>query len=97
MLHEFHELCFTNTYMATCRLQVRSVCKWEVLPPPLQPTASAGSSGQFGVAHEQEWQVLQLQRDTAGSLWRSPSLKAGWARSIRESLLKELAQNFQQG
>jgi hypothetical protein len=74
------------------------VCKWDVQPPPLRVSegaAAAAAPGSVpGVSAESEWEVLKLQRSRDGSKWSSPSLRAGWALSIRESMLQELSQNF---
>jgi hypothetical protein len=76
-------------------LQVKSVCKWDVELPPLRASEGAAAAGKVpGVSKESEWEVLKLQRSRDGSKWSSPSLKAGWAHSIRESMLRELSQNL---
>jgi hypothetical protein len=76
------------------------VCNWEVQPPPLQPSkdaAAAAAAPVAGVSPQDQWEVLKLQRSSNssdGSTWSSPTLKAVWAQQIRESMLKELSQNF---
>jgi hypothetical protein len=77
-------------------VQVKSVCKWDVELPPLRASegAAAAAGKVSGVSKESEWEVLKLQHSRDGSKWSSPSLKAGWAHSIRESMLRELSQNF---
>jgi hypothetical protein len=71
------------------------VCKWDVQPPPLRTGSEAAAAGSVpGVSAEREWEVLKLQRSRDGSKWSSPSLKADWADSVRESMLRELSQNF---
>jgi hypothetical protein len=84
-------------------VQAKSVCKWRVQQPPLQhsnSTAAAAAAAARhvpGVSSEDTWQVLKLQRSSnssEGSSWSSPTLNAVWAQQIRESMLKELSQNF---
>ncbi|WIA44399.1 hypothetical protein OEZ86_007168 [Tetradesmus obliquus] len=76
-------------------LQVKSVCKWDVQQPPLQASPDAAAAAAVpGVSKADRWEVLQLQRSRDGSKCSSPSLKADWAQHIRDSMRRELSQNF---
>eukprot|EP00882_Tetradesmus_deserticola_P005634 GHRQ01005930.1.p1 GENE.GHRQ01005930.1~~GHRQ01005930.1.p1 ORF type:complete len:686 (+),score=207.85 GHRQ01005930.1:51-2108(+) len=88
--------------LAYAALKVKSVCKWQVQPPRLRlkETASTNSSARDVSGTDADsasgggWEVLKLERSIDGSKWISPSLQAGWAQSVRDSLLNKLSHNF---
>jgi hypothetical protein len=87
-----------NRYAAAARgvVQVKAVCDWEVVVPPLRSTAAAAAAAAQvpGVSSEPVWEVLKFERSRSDKGWKSPTLKASWADGIRASLLKELPENF---
>lgn len=64
--------------------------------PRLKNQADGQSTHIPGTAAADEWELLVMQRTLPGNTWKSPTLRAAWAESVRSSILKELHRHFEQ-
>ncbi|KAF8070958.1 hypothetical protein HT031_001039 [Scenedesmus sp. PABB004] len=66
--------------LAYALLKVKAAMPWAVREPPLHGA--------------DRWQVVVLQRGRGSGGWMSPTLRAGWAAGVRQSLCEALAKNL---